>query len=1486
MTESNDTLAASFDFGKISVYPKTLTTTNAAPVATSPIEDPFRLSSQPALQSQQGTHPFTQNALAFPHESQSLEPSPSRVFNANQASNAFTGFAIPFPTPTHTSNIQRQLLETDRPQNQSITTDEANEETVSSITNQISEQRNNGQPLSENLHQQLEGHFDADLSEVRVHTSPQADHLSQSLGAKAFTAGNDIFFSNGQYDPTSVEGAGLIAHEVAHTVQQRQGRVLGTGVDPDQDLEVEARQAGERAKTAFGSDADHTAKAQNPNQDYLHGAIEGIQREPLRGFSRSKPLVQREKASDLESKRKPETSESEQANHGEQVASQGDTSHQAEQQSSGQKEIPQHEKTQHEGNTTPTAQTEQPNNNRPNQHHNDQTHDNEHQPHDSSHHSNQAAHDPDHTENAQASSSDEHSSQDLDSSMDEGSSMDTDQQPELPQNIEAQTENVPEPSNPQAPVQTSAPEPPAETSSDSEPQVTAEQTKAAGQQLINAVRGSANAETQSMTALATEHANQVKQHATTTAQNIRQISSQQQEAIRTSFGSSKTQTTMHANSTKAEVQGAVRTQQTALSTQTQNAVRSVQQTVKTKQNETTQMTAQEANTLTTQTNQGVQSTDQKFQNANQTAQQTGNKGGSSGVAPEVGEAKSKASQQMGEDAAKDVNQAKNETRATQQNQANQAVSTLKQKGTEATSQVGSVLPGAQAALQSKGQGGKQQLGQIATQTTTNLDTSKTAVAKQLSQGQQRVTTQIEKTATIHAARAEQSGEKTAALIQNQANKTNKRTLAALAQFEAQAEQGVHPKFVNTIVTHVDGKFGIARGQVNLGMQGIRSHATNALTQGSNHTAQSIHQTSNHARNTSQQAAETFKTHLDTTKSHVIPAAANITSATSQAQTQANTSTSSQLNTMTAGIKKDFSVGREKIVTALVNDGEKAASTANTKVSSELNSQIEAGQQKIETKASEEKNVLENQGNTKDGQARVEQAQTQTATPQRMPIQRWAWLDSIVDWFGKQWNKLKNTFLSPSFWAGLIVGLVVAIAVVAAVAAIIATGGAAAGVLLALGPLLLPVVGGLAGAAAGFAGTVASNVTHNVAEEKDADGVFRERGVLEGAGRNTLLGLGAGVALAYAPATLPWVIGGGAAINVGVGIYDNASNPDPNVHWYDSIGADAIIGGFTALVGFGAFKGFAGAARGTVVDPTNIPTNAQERFNTQETLNKPQQLRETYANELKNADFSRKLAEIERNPNVNERGQQLNALEKEMQTYQDYYNKAIKNGLPEDLARQSADANAQNPANKPKQNTTDIDELYKQAGKAAPELNKTTEDIAKQTGGKAEYRIDENGEPGLKGRDRAQEKVDEYKAEGGDADQLVDIAGSRIVYKSLAEVYKALEVIKQQCDVVYFKDRYVRPVPSGFRDLLFNVRMSNGHIVELRVTLEAVEAVAKLEHAESYQLRRTIEAKMKAEGRTKMTPEEEAQTKTLLDKFTPMYEQAWNAILNRIGNNNE
>ena len=78
----------------------------------------------------------------------------------------------------------------------------------------------NGSPLPGNLKSEFESSFARDLRAVRVHSDSESAEAARLLGARAFTVGRDVYIGHGQYDPSSHRGKQLLAHEVAHTVQQ------------------------------------------------------------------------------------------------------------------------------------------------------------------------------------------------------------------------------------------------------------------------------------------------------------------------------------------------------------------------------------------------------------------------------------------------------------------------------------------------------------------------------------------------------------------------------------------------------------------------------------------------------------------------------------------------------------------------------------------------------------------------------------------------------------------------------------------------------------------------------------------------------------------------------------------------------------------------------------------------------------------------------------------------------------------------------------------------------------------------------------------------------------------------------------------------------------------------------------------------------------------------------------------------------------------
>ena len=119
-----------------------------------------------------------------------------------------------------------------------------------------------GFPLPSALRADLEAGFAADLGAVRVHADAAAQAAARAAGARAFAAGHRLFFGTGQWSPFSADGRTLIAHEVAHVLQQA-GRAGSGG---------RLRAAGDTAGSA-GVQRDPDNQAVEDARDMLVGGV-------------------------------------------------------------------------------------------------------------------------------------------------------------------------------------------------------------------------------------------------------------------------------------------------------------------------------------------------------------------------------------------------------------------------------------------------------------------------------------------------------------------------------------------------------------------------------------------------------------------------------------------------------------------------------------------------------------------------------------------------------------------------------------------------------------------------------------------------------------------------------------------------------------------------------------------------------------------------------------------------------------------------------------------------------------------------------------------------------------------------------------------------------------------------------------------------------------------------------------------------------------
>lgn len=83
--------------------------------------------------------------------------------------------------------------------------------------------RSSGEPLDPAARTFFESRFRRDFGDVRIHAGSRAGESARCVGAHAYTVGSNIVFGNGQYKPGTSTGRHLLAHELAHVEQQRNG---------------------------------------------------------------------------------------------------------------------------------------------------------------------------------------------------------------------------------------------------------------------------------------------------------------------------------------------------------------------------------------------------------------------------------------------------------------------------------------------------------------------------------------------------------------------------------------------------------------------------------------------------------------------------------------------------------------------------------------------------------------------------------------------------------------------------------------------------------------------------------------------------------------------------------------------------------------------------------------------------------------------------------------------------------------------------------------------------------------------------------------------------------------------------------------------------------------------------------------------------------------------------------------------------------------
>jgi hypothetical protein len=132
----------------------------------------------------------------------------------------------------------------------------------------VSARLGDGRPLEGASKHRMESAFGHDFSHVRVHDDARAAGVAHDLNAHAFTLGSHVAFASGNYSPGSPVGDALLAHELAHVVQQSGARAGDSSTHttasaaPDRDVERDADRGAVGALSALYGGESSSAKYQ------------------------------------------------------------------------------------------------------------------------------------------------------------------------------------------------------------------------------------------------------------------------------------------------------------------------------------------------------------------------------------------------------------------------------------------------------------------------------------------------------------------------------------------------------------------------------------------------------------------------------------------------------------------------------------------------------------------------------------------------------------------------------------------------------------------------------------------------------------------------------------------------------------------------------------------------------------------------------------------------------------------------------------------------------------------------------------------------------------------------------------------------------------------------------------------------------------------------------------------------------------------------
>lgn len=121
--------------------------------------------------------------------------------------------------PVQTGLLQRKCAQcNEKEKMQRLAVNQTDVSEVPAIVHEVL--RSPGQPLDTNTRVLMEPRFNRDFSQVKLHTNTKAIESAKAVNALAYTVRQNIVFAAEQYQPLTLKGQRLLAHELTHVLQQ------------------------------------------------------------------------------------------------------------------------------------------------------------------------------------------------------------------------------------------------------------------------------------------------------------------------------------------------------------------------------------------------------------------------------------------------------------------------------------------------------------------------------------------------------------------------------------------------------------------------------------------------------------------------------------------------------------------------------------------------------------------------------------------------------------------------------------------------------------------------------------------------------------------------------------------------------------------------------------------------------------------------------------------------------------------------------------------------------------------------------------------------------------------------------------------------------------------------------------------------------------------------------------------------------------------